>query len=73
MDIKVDLLQWFIHFLIKKTSGGAIKNKITSHEEIAEESHKQIIRKFEKRKVQFSFTDNIWGADYLRKYLSKYA
>ena len=25
--------------------------------------HKQIIRKFNKRKVQPPFTDNIWGAD----------
>ena len=48
-------------FFDKKTSGGAIKNKIMSHEEIAEESHKQIIRKFEKRKEQFFFIGNIWG------------
>ena len=27
MDINVDLLQWFINVLVKKTSGGAIKNE----------------------------------------------
>ena len=28
MDINVDLLQWFINFLIKKSSGGTVKNEI---------------------------------------------
>ena len=30
---------------------------------MAEELHKPIIKKFEKRKVQAAFKDNIWGAD----------
>ena len=30
---------------------------------MAEESHKPIIRKFKKRKVQSPFMKNIWGAD----------
>ena len=51
----------------KKTSGGAIKNKIMSNKEIAEEIveelHKPIIRKFEKQKVNSSFVDIIWSAD----------
>ena len=34
-----------------------------SNKELAEESHKPIIRKFEKRKVHSSYMDNIWGAD----------
>ena len=50
-------------FLIKKISGGAIKNEIISNKELAEELHKPIIRKFEKRKVHSSFIDNSWGAD----------
>ena len=50
MDIYVDVLQWFINFLIKKTSGGAIKNKIMSDKELAEELQKPIIRKFKKEK-----------------------
>ena len=31
--------------------------------ELREELHKPIIRKFNKRKVESSFIDNIWGAD----------
>ena len=34
-----------------------------SNKELAEELHKPINRKFEKRKVHSSFIDNIWGAD----------
>ena len=47
----------------KKVSGGAIKNKVTSNKELAEELHKPIIKKFEKWKVYSSFIDNIWSAD----------
>ena len=56
MDIKEVLLQWFIHFLIKKTS-----DLLTMlDQQLAEELNKSIIRKFEKRKVQSPFVDNIW-------------
>ena len=48
----------------KKTSVGAIKNKITSTEKLAGEIHKHIIRKFEKGKVHSSFIGNTWGADF---------
>ena len=41
----------------------AVKNENMSNKELAEELHKPIIRKFKKRKVHSSFTDNIWGAD----------
>ena len=34
-----------------------------SNKELAEESHKPIIRKFEKRKVHSPFIDSIWGLD----------
>ena len=34
-----------------------------SNKELAEESHKPIIRKFEKRKVHSPFMDSIWGLD----------
>ena len=80
MNIKVDLLQWSIHFLIKKTPGGAttlahletfatlsksaIKNENISSKGLAEQLHKPIIRKFNKRKVCSPFIDNIWGADF---------
>ena len=50
-------------FFDKKSSGTGIKNKNMSDQQIAEELHKPIIRKFRKRKVQSSFIDNIWSAD----------
>ena len=31
--------------------------------QLANELHKQIIRKLKRRKVYYSFKDNIWGAD----------
>ena len=46
---------FFFFFLIKKTSGGAVKNQIMSKQELGEELHKPIIRKFEKRKVHSPF------------------
>ena len=50
-------------FFDKKTSGSSIKNGYISNKELAEELHKQIIRKFQKRKVHSSFIENIWGID----------
>ena len=49
-------------FFDKKSAGGSAKNEIKP-KKLAEELHKTIIRKFEKRKVHSSFKDNIWGAD----------
>ena len=40
----------------------AVKNEILSNQELAEELHKPVIKKFEKRKLQSSFIDSIWGA-----------
>ena len=34
-----------------------------SNQELAEELHKRIYRKLEKRKLYSLFIDNIWGAD----------
>ena len=48
MDINVELLQWLINVLIKKTSGETVKNEIISNKELTQELHKPIIRKFEK-------------------------
>ena len=48
MNIKGVLLQWFINFLDEKTFGVAVKNENTLHQELAEELHKPITRKFEK-------------------------
>ena len=46
-------------------SGGKhVNTKITpQNEQLAEELHKPIIRKFKKRKGYSAFKDNIWGAD----------
>ena len=62
MDINADLLQWFINLLIKNV-WWKVKNEISSNKELAEELHKPIIRKFNKRKVHSPFIDNIWGTD----------
>ena len=43
------------------------------NEQLAEELHKPIIRKFEKRRVYSTFKDNIWGVDLAdMQLLSKY-
>ena len=47
----------------KKTSGSGIKNENISNKQLAEESHKPVIRKFNKRKLHPLFIDNILGAD----------
>ena len=46
----------------KKSSRG-IKNENISNKQLAEELHKPITRKFNKRKVLSPFIDNIRGAD----------
>ena len=50
-------------FFNKNTSGGLIQDEIISNKELAEELHKPIIRKCNKRKVHSPFVENIWGAD----------
>ena len=61
----------------KKSVGSGAKRvntKITpQNEQLAEELHKPIIRKFKKRKVYSTFKDNIWGVDLTdMQLLSKY-
>ena len=46
----------------EKSSGGSVENEFILNQELDEELHKLIIRKFEKRKVYSSFKDNIWGS-----------
>ena len=41
------------------TSGGAIEREIMLNQQLADDLHKQIIRKLHKRKVYSSFKDNI--------------
>ena len=50
-------------FLDKKTSVSDIKNENISNKELAEELHKPINRKFNKRKIHPPFIDNIRGVD----------
>ena len=59
---------WSVTFLIKKVGGVAalsnkfiIKIEIISNKELAEELHKLIIRKFNKRKVQSPFFRQYFG------------
>ena len=64
-------------FFDKKSVGSGAKpvnTKITpQNQQLAEELHKPIIRKFKKRKVYSTFKDNIWGADLAdMQLLSKY-
>ena len=55
-------------FFDKKSEGSGAKHfnntKLApQNQQLAEELHKPIIKKFEKRKVHAAFKDNIWGAD----------
>ena len=59
-------------FFDSKVSGSGAKLTL-QNEQLAEELHKPIIRKFEKRKVYSTFKDNTWGVDLAdMQLLSKY-
>ena len=59
-------------FFHKKSQGSGVANN-NKNKQLAEELHKPIIRKFEKRKLYSSFRDNIWGVDLAdMQVLSKY-
>ena len=49
---------WSISFFDKKTGSG-----ISVNEQLPEELHKPVIKKFKKRKVYARFKDNIWAID----------
>ena len=50
-------------FFDKEASVSGAENENISNNELAEELHKPIIRKFKKRELQSPFNDNIWGDD----------
>ena len=54
-------------FFDKKSKGSGAKHVntklIPQSQQLAEELHKPIIKKFEKRKVLAAYKDNIWGGD----------
>ena len=59
------LVSMVYKFFDKISKGsGVVNTKLTpQNQQLTEELHKPIIRKFEKRKVHAAFKDNIWGAD----------
>ena len=61
MVIKEDQLQWFTSFIDKKSSGSGVAAE--PNYQLVNELHRQIIRKFRRRKVYSSFNDNIFGVD----------
>ena len=59
-------------FFDKKSEGSGVK-LTPQNEQLLNELHKPIIRKFEKRKIYSTFKDNIWGVDLAdMQLLSKY-
>ena len=59
-------------FFDSKVSGSGAK-LIPENEQLANELHKSIIKKFEKRRVYSTFKDNIWGVNLAdMQLLSKY-
>ena len=66
-DLKYDgyqrgLASMVYKFFDKKSAGKGIKS-VPQNEQLAEELHKPIIRKFKKRKVYSIFKGNHWSAD----------
>ena len=59
MDIKEENHVWYSRFLTNKQT----EQGVSVNGELAQESHKPVIRKFKKRKVYASIKDNIWVAD----------
>ena len=59
-------------FFDKKCKGSGVKHVntklIPQNEQLADELHKPIIRKFKKRKVYSAFKDNIWDMQLLSRY-----
>ena len=51
-------------FFDKKSAGSGVNMKAMSDEQLAEELHKPIIKKFKKITVYSRFKDNIWVADF---------
>ena len=48
-------------FFYKKSSGSGVANE--PNYQLAGENHRQVFKKFKRRKVYSSFRDNIWGVD----------
>ena len=57
MDIKEYQQVWSISFLIKTGLG------VSVNEQLVEELHKPVTKKFKRRKVYAKFKENIWATD----------
>ena len=62
-DYERGLASMVYKFFDKKSTGSGFKKLKNSSSILADELHKPIIQKFEKRKVYLQFKDNIWGVD----------
>ena len=62
-DLNVELLEWFIKFYIKISSGGPVKSETISSQQLPEELPKSFTRKFQKRKTCSLFKDNVCCAN----------
>ena len=60
-DYQRGLASMVYKFFDKKSSGSGIINE--SNDQLANELHKPLIKKFKKREVYSPFKDNIWGVD----------
>ena len=61
-DAQRGLASMMYKFFDKKTAGCDVKST-PQNEQLAEELHKLITRKFKRREVYSAFKDNIWAAD----------
>ena len=63
-DVYQTALVSMIHkFFDAKSCNSGVKSEIISRQQLAQELHEAIIRKFEKRKVPSSFENNTWSAE----------
>ena len=58
-----ELVSMVYKFFNKKSMGNDVKKLKDSSSILADELHKPVIKKFNKRKVYSQFKDNIWGVD----------
>ena len=63
VDHNIDLASMVYNFFDKTTLRRAFKSEVMPNQQLAEELHKPIIKKYEKRKVYSSFMNNILGVD----------
>ena len=63
MGYQHGLASMVYNFFDKKSFVSDLKGEIMLNQELAEELHKPIIRKFKKQKVYIYFKVNIWGTD----------